>query len=61
MTKVRIAYITGTAAAVAVTLLALLSLFNIIHFAIWLPAIPALVGVMATAGAFITRLENENS
>jgi hypothetical protein len=33
-------------------------LINLVNFAIWLPAVPALLGIMAMAGAQIEKLEN---
>lgn len=58
--KLRIAQAVGGAATIALILFITFSVINFVNFAIWLPAIPALIGLMATAGAYIERLERSH-
>jgi hypothetical protein len=54
--KLRLAYTIGALAIVTLVLFIAFAVTNFINFAIWIPAIPALIGLAAMAGAHIERL-----
>ena len=57
--KMIIAQMIGAFAIGTLLLFLVLSLVNVISFAIWLPAIPPLIGLLAVAGANFVRLERQ--
>jgi hypothetical protein len=58
--RIKTAKVVGGGAILVLVLFILLSLFNVMNFAIWLPAVPALIGLIAMLGAQIERLERQS-
>jgi hypothetical protein len=55
--KLKIAYAVGGVTTGLFLLFTAFAIMNVVNFAIWLPTLPALIGIMAMAGAHIERLE----